>query len=126
MNPQLAKSGGALEKATVYITWLIPVLESFPRSQRFLLGDRLQTLAMDTVALIVEATYQKLPQSTLLRVNLLLEQQRVFIRLAYNLKHIDVRRYEFAARKIDELGQSIGAWIKACKSPASPQAGYQR
>lgn len=34
----------------LYLTWLIPVLEGFPRSQRFLLGDRLQTLGMDRTA----------------------------------------------------------------------------
>lgn len=32
----------------LYATWLVPVLEQFPRSQRFLLGDRLQTAALDT------------------------------------------------------------------------------
>ena len=42
-----------------------------------------------------------------------LEKQRLLIRVAYNLKHLDVRRYEFAARKLDEIGQSVGAWSKA-------------
>lgn len=45
----------------LYLTWLIPVLEGFPRSQRFLLGDRLQTLGMDRVGLLLEATYTKAP-----------------------------------------------------------------
>lgn len=31
----------------LYITWLVPVLEQFPRSQRFLLGDRLQGMTLD-------------------------------------------------------------------------------
>lgn len=34
----------------LYITWLVPVLAQFPRSQRFLLGDRLQGLALDFLA----------------------------------------------------------------------------
>jgi hypothetical protein len=52
-DPALREASGrggiALEKAMLYLTWLIPVLEGFPRSQRFLLGDRLQTLGMDMV-----------------------------------------------------------------------------
>jgi hypothetical protein len=111
--PRVRKGGVALEKAMLYITWLIPVLESFPKSQRFLLGDRLQTLAMDVVECIIEATYSKAPRPILQRANLLLEKQRMWVRVAYNLKHLDARRYEFAARKLDELGQSLGAWSKA-------------
>lgn len=42
--PHAARGGAALERMTLFITWLVPVLEHFPRSQRFLLGDRLQGL----------------------------------------------------------------------------------
>jgi hypothetical protein len=68
---------------TLFITWLVPVLEHVPRSQRFLLGDRLQGLALDTVEGLVEATYRKQPREELLRVNLLLEKQRLLWRVAY-------------------------------------------
>lgn len=115
-NSRPRNSGQALEKAMLYLTWLTPTLENFPKSQRFLLGDRLQTLAMDVVELVVEATYDKDPQPLLRRVNLALEKQRMFVRLAYNLKHLDARRYEFAARHLDTIGQSIGAWGKASKA----------
>jgi hypothetical protein len=36
----------------------------------------------------------------------------VLIRVAYNLHHFDVRRYEFAVRKLDDIGISVGGWIK--------------
>lgn len=31
------------------LLWLVPVLDGLPRSQRFQLGDRLQTTAMDVL-----------------------------------------------------------------------------
>ena len=102
----------ALGKATLFATWLIPVLEGFPRSQRFLLGDRLQGNTLDIIEGLVEAGYQKQPQDTLRRVNVLLEKQRVLFRLAYNLRFLDVRRYELAARKLDEIGEKVGAWLR--------------
>jgi hypothetical protein len=108
----LARGGAALDKAVLYLTWLVPVLEKFPRSQKFLLGDRLQTLALRVVEDLVEATYTKAPGPVLRRVNIGLEQQRVLVRVAYNLRHLDVRRYEFAVRKLDEVGVSVGGWIK--------------
>jgi len=120
-NTRPRNSGQALEKAMLYLTWLTPTLENFPKSQRFLLGDRLQTLAMDVVELVVEATYDNDPLPLLRQVNLALEKQRMFVRLAYNLEHLDARRYEFAARHLDTIGQSVGAWGKATKLRGMPR-----
>ena len=38
------QNGPALEKAYQFALWLVPTVEKFPRSQTFLLGDRLQSL----------------------------------------------------------------------------------
>ena len=35
-------TGPALEAHDQFILWLVPTVEGFPRSQKFLLGDRLQ------------------------------------------------------------------------------------
>ena len=106
------RASPAIDRLMLYITWLVPVLEQFPRSQRFLLGDRLQGLALDLLEALVEAQYRKAPRGELQRANLLLEKQRLLWRVAYNLRHADVRRYEHAAREIDEIGRRIGAWLK--------------
>ena len=37
--------GPALEKAYQFVRWLIPTLDKFPRSQRFVLGDRIEKQA---------------------------------------------------------------------------------
>ena len=42
-----------------FILWLIPAVEKFPRSQTFLLGDRIQSTALDVLERLVEATYTK-------------------------------------------------------------------
>ena len=108
-----ARAGAALERSVLFLTWLVPVLEKFPRSQRFLLGDRLQCLALDVVEALVEAQYKRQPREQLQRANLLLEKQRVLWRVAYNLRLADVKRYEHAARELDEVGRRLGAWLKA-------------
>ena len=114
-----SRASPAVDRLMLYITWLVPVLEQFPRSQRFLLGDRLQGLALDLLEALVEAQYRKAPRAELQRANLLLEKQRLLWRVAYNLRHADVRRYEHAAREIDEIGRRIGAWLKKL-GPAVP------
>jgi hypothetical protein len=107
------KSGIVLEKTYQFLLWLIPTLEKFPKSQKFLLGDRIETLAIDVLESLVEATYSKSPQAYLVACNMRLEKLRFLFRLAVDLRCLDLSRYEFAARAIDEIGRLIGGWLKA-------------
>lgn len=48
MNSDNARrTGPALEHMQRFVLWLIPTVEKFPRNQKFLLGDRIQTTALD-------------------------------------------------------------------------------
>ena len=93
--------------------WLVPTVDRFPRTRKLLLGDRLQTTALDVLERLVEATYTKRRAGHLASANLGLEKPRFLIRLAHDLQCLDHRRYEFAARSIDDTGRRIGAWHKA-------------
>jgi hypothetical protein len=68
-----------------FLLWLIPTLEKFPRGQRFLLGDRIENAALDTLDLLIQATYSRDRQALLHRANLGLERLRVLSRLAHDL-----------------------------------------
>ena len=108
--------GPALDAHYRFILWLVPTLERFPRSQKFLLGDRAQRVALDVLEALIEATYTKRRDTALARANLGIEKLRFLARLAHDLDHLDLRRYEHAARCLDETGQRIGAWRKAHRS----------
>ncbi len=48
-QPDGARStGAALEAHYRFVLWLVPAVERFPRSQKFLLGDRIQGAALDS------------------------------------------------------------------------------
>ncbi len=106
-------SGPALEACYRFLLWLIPTVEKFPRSQKFLLGDRIQTGALDVHEALVEATYTQTRECALDAANLHLEKLRFLFRLAFDLRCLDARRYEHAARAIDEIGRLVGGWKKA-------------
>jgi hypothetical protein len=55
----------ALEAMNGFIRWLVPTVEKFPRSQKFLLGDRIQGTALDVLDRLIEATYTKARQTHL-------------------------------------------------------------
>lgn len=107
------RSGTAVELTYQFLLWLIPAVEKFPKSQKFLLGDRMQSLALAVLDDLVAATYTKAPMATLDAANLKLEQLRFQCRLAKDLRHLDMRRYEYAAKAIDDIGRRVGGWRKA-------------
>ncbi len=57
MTTRIKTSGPALEACHRFLLWLIPTVEKFPRSQKFLLGDRIQTEALRVQDALIEATY---------------------------------------------------------------------
>jgi|TARA_B100001964_G_C14076889_1_gene528419 four helix bundle protein len=107
------RTGPALEKAYQFMLWLVPTVEKFPRSQKFLLGDRMQGAALDVIEDLIEATYTKDGRAALRRANLKLQKLRYLFRIAKDLRHLDPRRYEHAARALEEIGRLVGGWIKA-------------
>ena len=96
----------------------MPAVERFPRSQKFLLGDRIQRTALDVLESLIDATYTRQRGPHLARANLGLEKLRFLFRLAHDLRYLDLRRYEHAARCLDETGRSIGAWSRTHRGAA--------
>ena len=107
------ETGPALEAHYRFLLWLVPAVERFPRRQKFLLGDRIQATALDVLEALVEATWTRRRGAHLVRANTGLEKLRVLFRLAHDLRLLDSRRYEHAARGLDETGRRVGAWSKA-------------
>jgi len=112
---QSRRGGPALEKAYRFVLWVVPALDKFPRSQRFLLGDRIETTALNVLEGLIEATYSKQVEPILRSVNLALEKLRFLFRLSKDLRYLDLKRYEFVAREIDEIGRLVGGWLKAAR-----------
>ncbi len=107
------RTGPALEAMYRFMLWVVPTVEKFPRSQRFLLGDRIQGTALDVMERLIEATYTRQRSALLREANLGIEKLRILFRLATDLRHLDKKRYEHSARELDEIGRLIGGWRKA-------------
>jgi four helix bundle protein len=115
------QTGPALEKMHQFVLWLIPTVEKFPQRQRFLLGDRIQTAGLDILEGLIEATYSRGGRLRLLEiVNVRLEKLRILFRIAMELRYLDLRRYEHAARSLDEIGRLVGGWMKAHRGQTAP------
>jgi len=81
------KTGAAVEAHFQFLMWLVPTVERFPRTQKFLLGDRMQTTALDVLECLIEATYTRDRKGQLARANLGIEKLRYFICLAVEMHY---------------------------------------
>jgi hypothetical protein len=123
MRDDARRTGPAVEAHYQLLNWLMPTIARFPREQRFLLGDRIQGTALDVLEALIEATYTRERRAHLARANLGLEKLRFLFRLAHEQRHLDARRYEHAARAIDEVGRLVGGWTKASAGNAGAANG---
>jgi hypothetical protein len=109
----------AVPKAYDLALWLVPRVNEFPRSQRFVLGDRIETTALDLLDALVEAQFRRDKLELLARANSLLVRLRHLLRLANDLHLLGARRYEFVSERIEELGRMIGGWSRQQQRRAS-------
>ena len=50
----MPKEVDAITKLYDFLLWIIPKLEKFPRSQKFLIADRIETVLLDVLDLLIE------------------------------------------------------------------------
>lgn len=106
------KEVNALTRVYDLLLWIIPTLEKFPKSQRFLLGDRIENLLLDIMELIIQAVYTKNKTAFLKEANLKIEKLRYLIRLSKDMKYLTIKKYEFASKSLNDIGSEIGGWLK--------------
>lgn len=109
------RTGPALEKWYGFLQWLLPAVQKLPRNYKFTLGDRMLTMGLEVLERLIEATYQRHATPALQAANLELEKLRFVLRMVFDLRLFDVRRYEYAARAIDETGRLIGGWLRVAQ-----------
>ena len=114
----------ALRELTVYqkhydlILYAIPIINRFPKSQRYVLGQQAMNTLLDIARLIIQANRQrgKNRLRTLWVVDQKLEEFRLLIRLAKDLNMLAVKQYGLMAERADEVGRLLGGWIKQTRA----------
>lgn len=101
-----------ITKVYDFLLYLIPQIEKFPRSQRYLLGERLEMASFDVLEILLEACYSQSKLPLLKQANIKLEKIRYFVRLSKDLKLISLHRYEVISQKVNDIGVQLGGWIK--------------
>lgn len=96
-------------------------LEQLPRLSRYTLGAKIDALAAETVELALLAGYagraQKLP--IVQKASTKLDTLKLFIKVAWELKLLDHKRYAALATPLAEAGKMLGGWLKQLAKEAN-------
>ena len=104
-----------------FITWLMPATDNFPRSQRFVVTQRLRDAALDFQELITEANNCR-GQARLNKIGLAdaaLDKVRFYLRLSYRWEWLKPGQYQHAAGMVAEIGRLLGGWKKTTGQPTT-------
>lgn len=98
-----------------FISWLLPLTEHFPRSQRFVVTQRLQHAALNFQELIMEANAERGPHrmEKLRSADTELRKVRLYLRLGQKWDWIKEGQYRHASMQVMEIGKLLGGWKKA-------------
>jgi len=104
-----------------FITWLMPVTDNFPRSQRFFVTKRLRDAVLDFYELIIEANNCR-GQARLGKINLAdaeLDKVRIYLRMSLRWEWLKPGQYRHAASMVAEIGRLLGGWKKTTGQPTT-------
>lgn len=103
------------EKSREMILFGYQALKQFPKHETHVLAAEIRQSMLHMQRLIITAMkrYHKKTTLTDLDIELAILKRRV--RLAKDLRYIDVKRYQNWIVQIVELGKMIGGWIKTIK-----------
>ena len=95
------------------VTWLIPKSLNFPRSQRFVVTQRLQGAALSFQERIIEANRLRgrARLNRLYEADAELDKVRLYLRLAVRWGWLSEGAYRHVSAMVQEIGRMLGGWI---------------
>ncbi|HOD05054.1 MAG TPA: diversity-generating retroelement protein Avd [Anaerolineaceae bacterium] len=101
------------------LAYLLPAVEKFPRSQRAVLGRRLQEVSLGFLDLLLTA--RKSPSAArgalLRQADLELDRLRYTVRLCHDLTLFTDKQYRYLSGLLAEVGRLLGTWLKGYNTP---------
>jgi four helix bundle protein len=101
-----------------FLTWLLPLAEKFPRSQRFVVTQRLQSAVLNFQELIIEANNMRGASrfDRLQAADSELRKARLYLRLCEKWGWMDSGQYRHVSGMVAEIGKLLGGWLKTVTS----------
>jgi hypothetical protein len=101
------------------LAYLVPATDKFPRSQRPVLGRRVQEkgLALLDLLLAARKCTEKERPALLRQADLELDRLRYTVRLCRDIGLFSPKQYAHASELLAEVGKLVGTWLKRYNAP---------
>jgi hypothetical protein len=111
----------------VYILWQ-EYLHLFPKTSRYTLGGRIDTLFVETIESISTATFltKTEKQPWVRRAIGKIDTIKVLLRVAWEIRALDEKKYVALSLPLDEIGRMLGGWHNQLAKQNSPESGHTR
>lgn len=99
--------------------WAFEKVNTFPKKQRFVLGQQIENSTLAALRLIIEANNARSVPATLEKLeqlNVELEVLRSLFRIAFEVRFVKATSLGYITKKIDEVGKMGGSWQKKLRS----------
>ena len=100
------------------INYTHSILLKFPKSERFSLVEDIKVYTYSGLELIIHSykSYKKEDKlKYLTELDVKLKLIKVFVRIAYKNKYISPKNYSAWSKKIANICNLMGGWIKSCQ-----------
>lgn len=96
------------------LSWLLPQAERFPKSQRFVVTQRLTGAALDMQEALFDANARRgaARAACLAAADAHLDKLRLYLRLAQRWQWLSEGQYAHASRLVAQVGRLLGGWMK--------------
>jgi hypothetical protein len=100
------------QKLEDFINYFIPIIDRFPKSEKFALVSQIKNLMYDMAKEIIRTNKKRDKLAGWYDFDASLEMLRFFIRHARKRKYLSPNSYETAVKKLAEVGRIVGGLIK--------------
>ena len=104
-----------IPKIEKYIEYMLTILLKLPRTEKFSIGTEVKTSMYEMLKFILYAS--KIDKRKRLEIYNIVDShiyyQRICIRIMYNNKWIDMKKYKYSNELLNEIGKILGGLIKS-------------
>ncbi|MCL4491223.1 MAG: diversity-generating retroelement protein Avd [Nitrospirae bacterium] len=101
------------QKAYDFTLYLFPIVEKFPKHEKFVLCTHIKSCVLDIARLIIRANKSRTKKAILYDIDVKIEELKFLLRLSHDRKYLSNKSYEHSSKLLLEIGRLLGGWIKS-------------
>ena len=109
----------ALQKIEDMMEYAYPVLQQFPKAEKYSMAADLKRCMDIMLERCVEAEIAYYKKTTLRELDVAVAKCKTYVKMAYRLKFMSYKKFEIINDYLTQIGKMVGGWIKTMNESES-------